>query len=128
MVHEKDDKPLDPNIMDRWLETFFLDPLTSYLDETTFRIDLYETAEEFIVEALLLEYNKNEVSVFLIEDKILIKVNPHHQRNEHKNRMIPFPFPIVHHRVTASFESGILEVFISKNAVCHGKKREIHFS
>ena len=33
-------------IIDKWLETFFLDPLTSYLDETTFRIDLFETADE----------------------------------------------------------------------------------
>jgi HSP20 family molecular chaperone IbpA len=128
MVHKKDDEPLDPNVIDKWLETFFLDPLTSYLDETTFRIDLFETAEEFIVEALLLEYKKNEVSVSLTEDKIVIKVNDHHQRDAHKTRIISFPFSIVHHKVRATFESGILEVFISKNVVCHGKKRVVPFS
>ncbi|MCQ6275733.1 Hsp20/alpha crystallin family protein [Bacillus sp. V3B] len=124
MVYKKDDKPIDIDVIDKWLETFFLDPFTSYLDETIFRIDLFETAEEFILEALLLEYNKNEVSVFLTEDKILIEAN-HYQGDEHKTRMISFPFSIVHHRVKATFESGVLEVFISKNIVCHGKKRVV---
>lgn len=120
MVHKKDDQPLDLNVIDKWLESFFLDPLTSYLDETIFRIDLFETAEEFIVEALLPEYKKDEVSVLLEEDKILIEALQQ-QQNGHKQRMISFPFSIVHHRVKATFESGILEVFISKNKECNGK-------
>ncbi|WP_232233712.1 hypothetical protein [Bacillus sp. J33] len=39
--------------MEKWMENFFLDPLTSYLDQITFRIDLYDTETEIIVEALL---------------------------------------------------------------------------
>ena len=42
-------------------------------------------------------------------------------KNNLKQRMIPFPFPVIHHDVTATFEGGILEVFISKNTVCQGK-------
>jgi HSP20 family molecular chaperone IbpA len=127
MVHKKDDQPLDLNVIDKWLETFFLDPFTSYLDETIFRIDLFETAEEFIIEALLPEYKKDEVSVLLEEDKVLIEALQQRQQNGLKQRMISFPFSIVHHHVKATFESGILEVFISKNKESNGKKRVIHF-
>ncbi len=64
MVHRKEDKPLNLDEIEKWLENFFLDPLTSYLDETTFRIDLYETADDYIVEALLPELKRMR-SLFL---------------------------------------------------------------
>ena len=121
MVHEKDDKPLDLKVIDKWLETFFLDPLTSYLDETAFRIDLFETAEEFIVEALLLEYKKNEVSVFLTEDNILIKALHFHQKNEYKQRIISFPFSIIHHSVKATFKVVSLRYLFQKIGYVRGK-------
>ncbi|WP_338452332.1 Hsp20/alpha crystallin family protein [Niallia oryzisoli] len=128
MVQEKDEKPLDLSVIDKWLETFFLDPLTSYLDETTFRIDLFETAEEFIVEALLQNYHAEEIEVLLKEDAVWIQAGKSNPKVESKSRKIPFPFPIINHEVTASFSSGILEVFISKHTVCKGENRVVELS
>lgn len=127
MVNEKDDKPLNLEAIDKWLENFFLDPLTSYLDETAFRIDLFETADEFIVEALLTDYTAEEVSVYLKEDKMMIQAGMQQlkQKNIPKLRIIPFPFSVIHHYVKAHFDGGILEVFISKTSACKGKNRVI---
>lgn len=126
MANEKDEKPLDLELIDKWLETFFLDPLTTYLDETIFRIDLYETAEEFIVEALLPEYKEKDLSIFLKDDKVLIEAQCLKKKSSCKQRMITFPFQVINHDVSAKFESGILEVFISKYIICNGKNRGIH--
>ncbi|WP_394232301.1 Hsp20/alpha crystallin family protein [Niallia oryzisoli] len=128
MVQEKDEKPLDLSVIDKWLETFFLDPLTSYLDETTFRIDLFETAEEFIIEALLEEYNASEIEVLLKDDSIWIQAGKNDTKIEPKRRKIPFPFDILTHQVTASFSGGILEVFISKHTKCKGITRVVKLS
>lgn len=128
MVQEKDDKPLDLSDIDKWLETFFLDPLTSYLDETTFRIDLFETAEEFIIEALLPDYDATEIEVLLKEDAVWIQAGKNNPKVESKKREIPFPFDIINHQVTASFSSGMLEVFISKHTKCKGISRVVKLS
>jgi HSP20 family molecular chaperone IbpA len=126
MIYEKDDKPLDIKVVEEWLENFFLDPLTSYQDETIFRIDLFETDEEYIIEAMLPQINKSDITVRLDNETIIIDVAT--QRNnveKKKQRMISFPFSIIHHDVHAIFEGGILEVFISKYKICCGKNREI---
>ncbi len=63
MNTKKDDDFIDFDQMEMWLENYFLDPLTSYLDQTQFRIDLYETEKEWIVEAILTEFNSSEITV-----------------------------------------------------------------
>jgi HSP20 family molecular chaperone IbpA len=125
MINKKEDKPLDLNLMEKWLEHFFLDPLTSYLDETVFRIDLFETADEFIVEAWLVEYNPLNITVVLNDDKIVIEVINHQDAKECKQRVITMPFSVIHHEVTTIFESGILEVYISKNKKGKGRNRKM---
>lgn len=123
MVNEKDDKPLDIDTIDKWLETLFLDPLTSFLDETIFRIDLFETEEEFIVEALLPEYAEKDLTIKVNEDKVLIEA--HHSNSTCKQRSITFPFQVTKHNISAKFECGILEVIISKNIIVNGVNRGI---
>jgi HSP20 family molecular chaperone IbpA len=127
MMNEKDDKPLDISIVEEWLENFFLDPLTSYQDETIFRIDLFETAEEYIVEAMLPQTNNSNITVRLDHENIIIDVATEKNNQENvKQRKISFPFSVIHHDVSANFESGILEVFISKDNMGNGKNRVIH--
>lgn len=125
MEHEKDEKPLNPDLIDKWLENFFLDPLTSYQDEAIFRIDLFETAEEFIIEALLDDYNAKDVKVHLVDDKVYIRATHSINGKEPKQRVITFPFSIINHVVSAHFESGILEIYIPKRLVCYGKNRAV---
>jgi len=125
MCSEKDDKPLDIRLVEEWLENFFLDPLTSFLDETIFRIDLFETADEFIVEAMLFQCNKCDITVRLEHENIIIGVENKQQQENVKQRIISFPFSVIQHDVKANFESGILEIFISKYTICNGDNREI---
>ena len=124
-MNKKDDKPLDISVVEEWLENFFLDPLTSYQDETIFRIDLFETAEEYIVEALLPETKKSNITVKLDHENIIIDVATDHNKVHVKQRKISFPFSIIHHDVNAIFESGILEIIINKDKICNGKNRVI---
>ena len=124
MMNKKDVKPLDISIVEEWLENFFLDPLTSYQDETIFRIDLFETAEEYIVEAMLPETKKSNITVKLDYENIIINVVTDLQENI-KQRKISFPFSIIHHDVNAIFESGILEIIINKGKICNGRNRLI---
>ncbi|XJZ28956.1 Hsp20/alpha crystallin family protein [Bacillota bacterium Lsc_1132] len=116
MSNKEDDQSYDQ--MEKWLENYFLDPLTTYLDQSHFRIDLYETDKNWIVEALLSNYEASEISVFVEAEKMIIKAVKSPllpmQQTEVKMRTIRFPFLIVDQKIIASFHSGILEVCISK--------------
>ena len=126
MMNEKDDKPLDISVVEEWLENFFLDPLTSYQDETIFRIDLFETAKEYIVEAMLPQTKKSNITVKLEHENIIIDVaSDRHNKEIVKQRKISFPFSIIHHDVNAIFESEILEIIINKEKICNGRNRVI---
>ncbi|WP_338469354.1 Hsp20/alpha crystallin family protein [Niallia sp. XMNu-256] len=122
------DKPLDIKVVEKWLESFFLDPLTSYLDETIFRIDLFETADEYIIEALLPKMDKCNISIKIDGENIIISSGTNSDRQQKKQRTITFPFNVTHHEVKASFNSGILEVFISKSQIYTGKSRFVPIS
>jgi HSP20 family molecular chaperone IbpA len=113
---KKDEESVDYDQMEKWLENYFLDPLTSFYDQSQFRIDLYETAKEWIVEAILTEFTSSEITVF-IEEKELTITAVKHPLSYHKKkvRTIAFPFKIINQKVTATFKNGILEVFISKS-------------
>ena len=117
MISNKDDDFIDYDQMEMWLKNYFLDPLTSYLDQTQFRIDLYETEKEWIVEAILSEYNSSEITVFIEKDKLTIHAAKHKpfSKKHKRSRTIDFPFLIIKQKVSAAFKNGILEIFISKS-------------
>ncbi|WP_180960113.1 Hsp20/alpha crystallin family protein [Neobacillus cucumis] len=114
-------------LVEKWLETYFLDPLTSYYDQTQFQIDLFETDHEWIVEAILNDYEISDIRVFIEEKKLTITAIKHPpSRTHHKrSRSIEFPFYIKEQDITASFTNGVLEVFISKTKKGSGKNRYI---
>jgi spore coat protein M/HSP20 family protein len=99
--------------MEKWLNNYFLDPLTSYLDQTQFRIDLYETNKEWIVEAILSEYDASEITVLIEKEKLTITAMIP-KPSQKRIRVIEFPFQVISQKVTATFMEGILEIFISK--------------
>jgi HSP20 family molecular chaperone IbpA len=113
---KKDEESVDYDQMEKWLENYFLDPLTTFNDQSQFRIDLYETAKEWIVEAILTDFTSSEITVF-IEEKELTITAVKHPLSYHKKkvRTVAFPFQIINQKVTATFKNGILEVFISKS-------------
>lgn len=105
------DESFDSMKIEKWLETYFLDPLTSYLDQHTFRIDIYETEEDYILEALLSEFTISSITVFLNGCQISISVD-HEGKNT--SRSVVFPNKVTGQSVSATFSNGILEVFIPK--------------
>ncbi len=120
---------VDLELMEKWLKNYFLDPFTSWCDLTQFQIDLYETDEEWIVEALLNEYVSYEITVKAEDKQLFISAQKHSYSLPSpfpkKTRTIDFPFLIIKHHITASFNSGILEIFISKTQTGTGKNRYI---
>ncbi|MDT0159046.1 MULTISPECIES: Hsp20/alpha crystallin family protein [Bacillus] len=108
--------------MEKWMEHFFLDPLTSYLDQSAFRIDIYETDAEYIVEALLTDFTAAMLSVILNGHELIIRAE---KDKETVSREVDFPFLITEKLVTSRFSCGILEVFISKTSKGSGKDRKV---
>lgn len=104
----------------QFLKDFFLDPQTSLLDHREFRIDVYETYNEVIVEALLDNYRKKDITVTLDGYHMVIEAN---KNNKTKKRSIDFPFSVIHRDVHAIFQNNILEVFIGNKHLPHGQNR-----
>lgn len=127
MKPKKDVQPIDFDLVERWLKNYCLDPLTTQDDLTQFRIDLYETDQEWIVEALLNEFNSSDIKVFVDEKNLIISAGQHSTSSHSKKRIrsINFPFSVINQKVTANFINGILEVFISKTEKGLGKNRYI---
>lgn len=105
------EESFDSLALEKWLESYFLDPLTSFLDHYTFRIDIFETAEEYILEAQLIDFELSSISIFLDQCQISISVT--HQ-GKTTSRSVNFPIPVNKQVVSASFSNGILEISISK--------------
>jgi HSP20 family molecular chaperone IbpA len=129
-VSENDyDEPNDFQKMEEWLENYFLDPLTSFYDQTLFRIDLFETDQEWIVEAQMDDYQSSEITVNVEDKKLIIRgkrwVSSSNINEQIRTRTIEFPFPIKDQKITASFQNGILEIFISKLEKAFKKNRYI---
>lgn len=130
MNANNDDQAFD-ELIEKWLENYFLDPLTSYYDQNQFRIDLYETEKEWIVEALLPEFHSSDITVFVEEKKLLITgkkslLSSSFDKNPQvRSRYIEFPFQVNCQKIQASFENGVLEVSISKLEKEYKKNRFI---
>ncbi|MCM3691274.1 Hsp20/alpha crystallin family protein [Neobacillus niacini] len=123
MKSKKNIQPIDFDLVEKWLENYCLDPLTTQDDLTQFRIDLYETDQEWIVEALLNEYNSSEIKVFVEDNKLIITADKSSTPTSQQKRVrtIQFPFQVINQKVTANYINGILEVLISKSEKGLGK-------
>ncbi|GLB60801.1 Hsp20/alpha crystallin family protein [Cytobacillus sp. NCCP-133] len=129
-MDKKEDKhPFNLSEMEEWMEKFFLDPHTSYMDQFTFRIDLFETETEIIVEALLIGCVPKDVTVSLKDNKVIIKAQKKELPTENSGqpciRKVELPFPVIDKKVGAAFSNGILEIFIAKNEAGPGCNRYI---
>jgi len=115
MIGQKGD--FDSKEMEKWLDSFFLDPLTSYLDETIFRVDLYDSESSFIVEALLPNVQKEQIDIVVDQQSIHIKVKDmnEEQTPNIKTRTVTFPIQISDKQMKATFENDILEIYIFKH-------------
>lgn len=112
MNSKENEKPFQTDLWEKWLESFFLDPFTSILDQTQFRVDLYDSETEMIIEAMLPQHLSSQIDVYLDDSSVVIKVSS--SSNLSKERIITFPFKINSQKVEATFSNEILEIIISK--------------
>jgi HSP20 family molecular chaperone IbpA len=125
--------PFNLDELEKWMEDFYLDPLSSYLDQITFRIDLYDTEAQIIVEALLTGCASKDVTVSLKEDSVIIKAakiddTEASRRCQPCMRKVKLPFSVVNKKVSADFANEILEIFINKNEAGPGCNRDININ
>ncbi|MBM7603106.1 HSP20 family molecular chaperone IbpA [Metabacillus crassostreae] len=117
--------PMNIKGIEEWMTQFFVDPFTNLLDEETFRVDLFETSEEFIIEAELGDKIKKEnISVTVNKEVITISILAL-QQNDEVTRNIILPINIEDKKITAIFNNGILETNISKNLTSNHKNKAI---
>ncbi|WP_273127303.1 Hsp20/alpha crystallin family protein [Bacillus weihaiensis] len=117
--------PLNIKGIEEWMSQFFTDPFTSLLDEETFRIDLFETNEEYIIEAQVGEDVCIEhVMVYTNQERVIINLSL--EESESKIREIRLPICIHNKKITANLTNGILEVIISKTHLKTEEKIIIH--
>lgn len=116
MNKKKCSKPMDINGIEEWMTQFFIDPFTNLLGEQTFRLDLFETGEEFIVEAELGEDMTTEmINLEVNQDHLDISIYDGEQAGNERRRTVVLPFSIEKKKIAATLTNGILEVKISKS-------------
>ncbi|MGN7942713.1 Hsp20 family protein [Virgibacillus sp. 6R] len=130
MNEKKKANPMNINGIEEWMTQFFIDPFTTLLDETTFRVDLFETNDEYIIEAEIGDnIVKEDIHIEVKREKLIISIiaNKNTQiEDENKcSRSITLPFSIENKKVVANLLNGILEVKITKKGY-HPIKQTIH--
>ncbi|MCA1030183.1 Hsp20/alpha crystallin family protein [Bacillus timonensis] len=134
MNNKENAKPLNFEGIEDWMEQFFEDPFKNYLDEYQFRVDLFETGSEYIIEAELTHFNKEQLSVEVSGDTVIIRANENqkdHLRTINEitpycyERMITLPFSLLKKKVKAKFTNDILEIIVSKEGKTRRKSRMI---
>ncbi len=122
----------DPAIQN-WMNTFddfFKEPFANLLPAQSFRVDLYETEDAFIVEAELPGITKEQIKVEPLGDGLRISIESkefHESRNDKQkyykqersysstSRTIKLPFHFSMKNVKGKYENGVLEIKIPKS-------------
>ncbi|WP_335868953.1 hypothetical protein [Bacillus sp. 2205SS5-2] len=108
-------KSSDDNL-EKWeqlLKGVLLDPFTNYLDENQFRIDLFDTTDEYIVEIFTSEMEIEEIEISKSDANLNISLKCEKEQ-EARKRSIPFPFSLKQHHINAKYQGDWLEVYIKK--------------
>ncbi|MEH7383603.1 Hsp20 family protein [Bacillus sp. JJ1533] len=118
--------PLSLNGMEDWMKQFLEDPYL--LDDYQFRIDLFETQNEYIIEAELSGYLPEQIRLNVNHDTFHIQLtNCENPPNDTilTERMVTLPFELEKKKIEALFRNDILEIHIKKNSKRKKKKNKI---
>ncbi|MBM7583885.1 HSP20 family molecular chaperone IbpA [Bacillus pakistanensis] len=96
-----------------WMKKWLLDPNTAILDETQFRIDLFDTTNHFIIEVPIGSLDADEIMIKKEGSTLLIELSLF-LINQHRIREIDFPFCLKNHQVFAKFQPQKVEIYIEK--------------
>ncbi|MEH7237342.1 Hsp20/alpha crystallin family protein [Bacillus sp. JJ1562] len=121
-----DSNPLSLNGVEDWMKQFLEDPYL--LDDYQFRIDLFETQNEYIIEAELSGYQPEQIQLNVKNDNFHIKLTDREKPTIDTiltERVVTLPFELEKKRIQALFQNEILEIYIKKNSTRKKKKSRI---
>lgn len=129
MSKDQHDDNVKAGQFDKMMEEYFLDPNTNLLDQYTYRVDIFECDEEYIVEALFDEKKPDQIKIKTDGAQLVInafvKTKPDVNKANPIERTVPFPFSINRKKITAAFSKGILEIRISKKDCVSSSQKEL---
>ncbi|MEH7226135.1 Hsp20/alpha crystallin family protein [Bacillus sp. JJ1566] len=118
--------PLSLNGLEDWMKQFLEDPYL--LDDYQFRIDLFETQNEYIIEAELSGYRPEQIQLNVKNDTFHIKLTDCDKPPNDTiltERIVTLPFELEKKKIEALFRNEILEIYIKKNSKGKKKKSKI---
>nr|WP_010334414.1 Hsp20/alpha crystallin family protein [Bacillus mojavensis] len=109
MTHSKRNDANDIDGMEEWLRQFFEDPFAWY--DETLPIDLYETSQQYIIEADLSSLQPTQITITLSECEFILTVKSSEQTLE---KQMMLPFYLNDKSIETECENQILTVAVKK--------------
>lgn len=109
MTHSKRNDANDFDGMEEWLRQFFEDPFAWY--DETLPIDLYETSQQYIIEADLSSIQPTQITITLSGSEFILTVKSSEQTLE---KQMMLPFYLNDKSIETECENQILTVAVNK--------------
>lgn len=109
MTHSKRNDANDFDGMEEWLRQFFEDPFAWY--DETLPIDLYETSQQYIIEADLSSIQPTHITITLSGCEFILTVKSSEQTLE---KQMMLPFYLNDKSIETECENQILTVAVNK--------------
>ncbi|MEC1686063.1 outer spore coat protein CotM [Bacillus mojavensis] len=109
MTHSKRNDANDFDGMEEWLRQFFEDPFAWY--DETLPIDLYETSQQYIIEADLSSLQPTQITITLSGCEFILTVKSSEQTLE---KQMMLPFYLNDKSIESECENQILTVAVNK--------------
>ncbi|MCY8106879.1 outer spore coat protein CotM [Bacillus mojavensis] len=109
MTHSKRNDANDFDGMEEWLRQFFEDPFAWY--DETLPIDLYETSQQYIIEADLSSLQPTQITITLSGCEFILTVKSSEQTLE---KQMMLPFYLNDKSIETECENQILTVAVNK--------------
>nr|WP_237728922.1 outer spore coat protein CotM [Bacillus halotolerans] len=109
MTHSKRNDANDFDGMEEWLQQFFEDPFAWY--DETLPIDLYETSQQYIIEADLSSIKPTQITITLSGCEFILTVKSSGQTLE---KQMMLPFYLNDKSIETECENQILTVAVNK--------------
>ncbi|TLS37547.1 Hsp20/alpha crystallin family protein [Pseudalkalibacillus caeni] len=143
MASKKDKLPkiFEDPVVKQWLNSFddfWKDPFQNFFPGRSFRVDIYETNADVIVEAEIPGVKREQIDVEVLNEGIRISVendnrieeiNENHKyyrkerSYERMERIVPLPYHVSPKNTKARYQNGVLEVRIPKSDIKGNKQR-----
>jgi spore coat protein M len=109
MTHSKRNDANDFDGMEEWLRQFFEDPFAWY--DETLPIDLYETSQQYIIEADISSLQPTQITITLSGCEFILTVKSSEQTLE---KQMMLPFYLNDKSIETECENQILTVAVNK--------------